>query len=875
MPYVAKYWLLSVFCLCIATALSARHITGGELSYKFLSGSGVDNRYEITLKLYRDCFSNGAQLDGSAFITIYKKSAAGQPQIFKTYEINMTTRNTLTLRSPGKCIDNPPAVCYEVGIYTFEVTLPAEPAGYTIAYQRCCRIENMSNISGSGQVGATYSAEIPGSSVAADAPKNSSPVFAAKDTTIVCEDNYFLYDFSAWDADGDSLAYVFCSAYSGGSSNNPQPQIANPQPYTPVPYSFGFGASSPMGANVKIDSKTGIVTGIAPPAGIYVMTVCVNEFRKGVLINVHRKDIQIKVAACTIAAAALDPVYITCDGFTLSFQNKSNSSLIKSHYWDFGVPNSTSDTSTAARPSYTYADTGTYKIMLITNRNEECSDTAFALAKVYPGFFPGFVFSEGCKNVPIYFTDTTKTKYGVVDSWKWNFGVRTLDSDTSALKSPSYTFADSGTYQVALTVTNSKGCEKTTYADLVVRSRPLLAVPHDTLMCDIDTISLTATGPPGTYIWSPSYNIDPLTGNTVKVSPDVTTTYTVNLTTVPGCTSTDSIRVNVVNYVTLNAGEDFTMCLTDTVMLTPFSNGLKYVWTPAETLNDPGAKNPLATPVNKNTLYAVTAYIGKCFATDNINVTAIPYPDVRTIADTSVCYGDPVQLFAEGGAYYTWTPAIAINNFSIPDPVVSPPVTTTYTVSVTDTLGCPKPTIKDVLVRVIPPVPAFAGNDTAVVLEQPLQLQATGAEFYKWYPGAYLSDTSISNPVAVFDADVGEFHTYSVKVSTPEGCFAYDTINVRVFRTMPDIFVADAFTPNGDYLNDVFHAYPVGIKQFDYLRIFNRWGQLMFSTTNPEEGWDGKHNGREQASDTFVWMVSGTDYLGKRILKKGTLVLMR
>lgn len=131
----------------------ARHITGGELSYKFLSGSGSDNRYQITLKLYRDCFSNGAQLDLTAFITVYKKNASGRGELFKTYEVPISTRNTLSLKDPGKCIDNPPRVCYEVGIYTIEVGLPAEAYGYSIAYQRCCRIENISNVSGSGQVG--------------------------------------------------------------------------------------------------------------------------------------------------------------------------------------------------------------------------------------------------------------------------------------------------------------------------------------------------------------------------------------------------------------------------------------------------------------------------------------------------------------------------------------------------------------------------------------------------------------------------------------------------------------------------------------------------------------------------------------------------
>ena len=138
-----------------------------------------------------------------------------------------------------------------------------------------------------------------------------------------------------------------------------------------------------------------------------------------------------------------------------------------------------------------------------------------------------------------------------------------------------------------------------------------------------------------------------------------------------------------------------------------------------------------------------------------------------------------------------------------------------------------------------------------------------------------MNNTDIPDPVANFVSEVNDKITYSVKVSTPEGCFAYDTMNVKVFRTAPDIFVADAFTPNNDGLNDVFRATPVGIKQFDYIKIFNRWGQIMFSSNTSESGWDGTFKGKEQASDTFVWMARGTDYLGRVIEKKGTLLLIR
>jgi len=96
-----------------------------------------------------------------------------------------------------------------------------------------------------------------------------------------------------------------------------------------------------------------------------------------------------------------------------------------------------------------------------------------------------------------------------------------------------------------------------------------------------------------------------------------------------------------------------------------------------------------------------------------------------------------------------------------------------------------------------------------------------------------------------------------------------------VFTTEPDIFVPTAFTPNKDGKNDLLKPTCVGISQLDYFRIYNRWGQLLFETKDPERGWDGSINGAEQSSGTFVFMAKGTDYTGKIIVKNGTVVLIR
>lgn len=840
--------------------------------YKYLGEVAGGHQYEITLKLYRDCNSTGAQLDASAAIAIYSIGNPNVPYLTLSVVKNRTDR--LSLSKPSPCIDNPPIVCYEVGYYITTVVLPGTPLGYNVTYQRCCRIENISNVINSDQVGATYTATIPGTADVPTAPINNSAQFVGKDTVVVCEHSSFSYDFSAVDPDqaiyGDSLVYGFVQAYVGGSTGNAAPNPPGPPPYASVPYGFGFTYIRPMGADVTIDTKTGLVSGIAPAAGIYVVSVGAYEIRNNEIIAVHRKDLQIKVAACSIASADLQPQFITCDGFTLNFFPRTSSPLIKSYYWDFGVPGMTNDTSNLKTPIFNFPDTGVYHVILITNRGQDCSDTGYTTAKVFPGFFPGFYALTSCKGIPVQFNDTTKTKYGVVSEWHWYFGDPSTTADSSQLQNPTYAYAQASSYPVQLIVSNSKGCIDTVSNTVSVLNKPTLLVPNDTLICSIDTLQLNALGN-GAFTWLPNYNIDNAAIPNPRVSPDLPTKYYVTLTSAPGCVNTDSVFVDVRTFITVDAGPDTTICLTDTITLKAASEGLGYAWTPVNTLINPNSKYPIARPTAATTVYSVLANLGKCTASDAVTVRTVPYPKASALGDTSVCFGDSSHLFASGGISYAWSPSGGLNNTGIPDPVASPTHTTTYVVAVIDNKGCPKPSFDSATVIVIPPVPARATNDTAIVVNQPLQLSATGADYYLWTPSRGLNKTDIPNPVANLDEDI----SYVVKVTTRQGCFAYDTVNVRVFKTAPDIFVPTAFTPNGDGLNDSFKPTPVGITSLDYFRVFNRWGQLVFSTTQIGPYWDGRVDGKTQGSGTFVWMVKGTDFTGKVISKKGTVALIR
>lgn len=870
-----KRLLLILTTLFFSKILLAEHITGGEMFYTFRGMVNGEYVYDVTLKLFRDCYSAGAQLDANAGIGIFNKSTNA---IVWQQMVPRSRVERLELGSPGSCITNPPVVCYEVGYYEFTVSLPAASLGYTIAYQRCCRINGISNLVNSGNLGATYTADIPGNSILSTAPENSSARFTGRDTVIVCGGYPFTYNFGAVDTDGDQLRYSFCQAYVGGSSGNaassaPYPP-SNP-PYSSVNYNSPFSAGSPLGADVTINSTTGLVSGRSPAAGIYVVTVCVQEIRNGIVIATQRKDLQIKAGGCDIAAAELDPEYITCDGLSYSFTHPNNP-LITSFYWEFGDPGSgINNTSSLQNPTHVFSVAGDYTIKLVTNRNGECSDSATATVRVWPGFFPNFNTTGVCITNPVQFNDQTTTAFGVVDSWTWNFGDAGTTIDVSDQQNPSWTYSSTGTKDVRLIATNSKGCIDTIIKQVNIIDKPPITLAFDdTLICVPDAVQLQASGT-GIFSWTPLTNITNPNTPTPTVNPTTTTTYTVQLND-QGCINTADVQVRVVTFVTLNEMADTLICQTDQAQLHVASDGLQYQWTPAASLNDPTLKNPIAISGNTD-LYTVTASIGSCTATRDIQVTAFPYPVANAGPDTTICYNEPAFLHGmHNGDSFTWTPTSSLLNSNTLNPTAYPADTIAYILATfyNNPNACPKPGRDTVIVNVLPKIYAFAGRDTLVVVGQPLQLNAEGGVNYVWTPTTGLNNPNIHNPIGTYGAEIDSVR-YLVRVYNEAGCYDSATVKVTVFKTTPYVFVPTAFTPNGDGLNDVIRPIAVGVERINYFRIFNRWGQMVFSTTTNGHGWDGRIGGTPQGSNVYVWMVSATDYVGKPIFLKGTVTLIR
>lgn len=300
-----------------------------------------------------------------------------------------------------------------------------------------------------------------------------------------------------------------------------------------------------------------------------------------------------------------------------------------------------------------------------------------------------------------------------------------------------------------------------------------------------------------------------------------------------------------------------------------------------------------ANAINQTTYYRTLVKSGICPADTStvakVQYINVPFPAAAITPDAaSICYGTstPVNITITSGTNYSWSNTGTLANTgngvvtSLPYTVnatATPQQNTDYILGVTNA-GCPNALLDTFHVSVTQPIVVFAGNDTSIVADQPLQLNTIvsdpSANQYSWTPATGLNYTDIANPVAGLSSQAGRTITYTVKAITAEGCFGQDDIKVVVFTTAPDIFVPSAFTPNGDGLNDMLRPIGVGIAQLNYFHIYNRWGQLVFSSSDLKKGWDGAINGRVQSSATYVYVAQGRDYTGKVINKKGSVTLI-
>ena len=442
---------------------------------------------------------------------------------------------------------------------------------------------------------------------------------------------------------------------------------------------------------------------------------------------------------------------------------------------------------------------------------------------------------------------------------------------------PSGTFSNLpvGTYTVK--ITDATGCLDSLvvnitqlYPDLVIPNALVAAATCSGFPDGSATIIANGGNPP--Y----KYSTDGINFQNSNVLDLTAGSYTITVMDNNGCLQTKTVSIPFYNPLVVNAGADISVCEGKSGQLNATSNGSAVIWWPAIGLSDPTILNPVVTP-GMSTEYHLTATLGTlCLLRDTVIVLMNAAPKPNAGADQTICFGTNTTLSASGGTQFFWTPSSYLNNTHVAAPIVKmPPGKITYTLNVIDGNGCASLAPDQVTVNVTREEKIFAGNDTTLAIGQPLTLQpidVSGSAYtqYEWIPHDGLSDPFIANPIALPDRNMW----YTVLARTALGCTARDDIKVTVYKG-PDIYVPQAFTPNADGTNDILRAVPVGIASFHYFRLYDRWGKMLFQTTEPSFGWDGKLGGTYQPLGTYVWMAEGVDYRGNVVYKKGTVIIVK
>jgi gliding motility-associated-like protein len=269
-----------------------------------------------------------------------------------------------------------------------------------------------------------------------------------------------------------------------------------------------------------------------------------------------------------------------------------------------------------------------------------------------------------------------------------------------------------------------------------------------------------------------------------------------------------------------------------------------------------------------------------CPGYDTVNITVFQPIQTDVSPDRTICQQQSINLLASGGAAsYVWSPVQGLSSTTIPNPVAAPMTTTQYRVIGYDGHNCFTDT--GFVTITVNPTPAInLGPDlvlsTGTVYPLTSVIQNGPIVSWQWSPPANLNCTSCPDPSATVKTDI----TYHVSIRNTYGCTATDSIHIRTFCEGSQVFVPNAFTPDGDRVNDILMVRAKGIELVRSFRVFTRWGELIFEKTNfspndPVYGWDGKIKGVTGPAEVYVYTAEVICTNMKTFLLKGNTTLLK
>ncbi len=450
-------------------------------------------------------------------------------------------------------------------------------------------------------------------------------------------------------------------------------------------------------------------------------------------------------------------------------------------------------------------------------------------------------------------------------TYRWIFG----DGNFSTQQNPSHTYTTPGRYTVQQIVTSGACSDTMTKTNtIIIYPNPKVFITGDSVGCQPFTTTFT----PGllqqdsaTITWN--WNFGNGQTSTLQNPPQQlyaspgNFTVTLRTTSSNGCIADTSKLITINPIPTVNAGNDTTVCVNVPVILRA-SGATTYRWLPPTNsqLSCINCQNPVATLAGPSEWYYVqgTSQFG-CQAIDSVRIQYLPaYTVTAAPLSDSLCLGQTVQFTATGAQLYLWTPATGLSSNPIANPIAAPVVSTNYRLVATDTLGCQTFT-RTIPIAVFPYPTINAGPDVTISGGTGTQLNATAsadAILYNWTPASQLSCTNCLTPLATPRATT----TYIITATNGGTCAATDSVTVTVLCNQSNVFIPNTFSPNGDGMNDVFYPRGTGLYSIKSLRVFSRWGEMVFGKTNMapndiSQGWNGQYKGTRAATDVYTYIA--------------------
>ena len=322
-----------------------------------------------------------------------------------------------------------------------------------------------------------------------------------------------------------------------------------------------------------------------------------------------------------------------------------------------------------------------------------------------------------------------------------------------------------------------------------------------------------------------------------------------------------------------------TLCSGQTATLIAFHND-PIIWSPANLVSCKNCDTVIANPTTSTNFFVTATNSLGCSSTDSVLIkvytpfTATPLP-----GDVYICLKDSIQLDIQpANKKILWSPATQLSTTNNYSPTASPMQTTTYTATLTDSVGC-FTSNADIVVHVKRLPTVDAGPDKTYPYNSNFTFTpaySNNTSIYNWTPSNFLSCNNCAIPNGVARVTT----KYLVQVVSDSGCIAKDSVNIFVECNNANILMPNAFTPNGDNHNDYYYPLTRGIKTILKFSIYNRNGKLIyeaknFPPNNKSFGWDGRLKDMDQSTSVFVYYVEALCDVGEKLYSKGSVVLIR